>query len=117
MVDDDEALRVTLVDILGLFGYEAEAVSSGEEALAVFDEARHVLLLTDHCMPGMTGAKLIRRLRQRCPALPVVALTGAGPEAERELLAAGADEVIKKPFHIDQIRETVGRALGGKGGE
>jgi DNA-binding response OmpR family regulator len=40
-----------------------------------------------------------------------IALTGAGEEAERELLSAGADEVIKKPFDIGQIREAVGRTL------
>lgn len=117
VVDDEEALRMALVDILGVFGYEAEGVGGGQEALAVFDESRHALLLTDHRMPEMSGAELIRRLRQRCPALPVIALTGAGPEAERELLAAGADAVLRKPFHIDQIRETVGRALDGKEGE
>lgn len=102
---------MAMVEILSLFGYQAEAVSSGEEAMAIFDEARHVLLFTDHQMPGMLGTELIRALRQRCPVLPVVALTGAGPEAERELLAAGADEVLKKPFDLGRIREAVGRAL------
>lgn len=61
-----------------------------------FDGARHALLITDHCMPGMMGPELIRALRQRCPLLPVIALTGAGEKAERELLAAGADERSSK---------------------
>jgi CheY-like chemotaxis protein len=96
---------------LGQFGYETEGVRGGKEALSVFAEARHALLLTDHRMPGMSGAELIRRLRERCPALPVIALTGAGPEAKRELLAAGADEVLRKPFDVRGIREAVERAL------
>ena len=40
VVDDDEGIRKVLVDILHWFGYEAEAVGSGEEALATFEEAR-----------------------------------------------------------------------------
>lgn len=57
---------------------------------------------------------------QRCPLLPVIALTGAGREAERKRLANGADEVLKKPFdvcQIRQIREAVGRALKGGDGQ
>jgi CheY-like chemotaxis protein len=111
VVDDEEGVRVALAEILRLFGYEAEAVASGEEALAVFDETRHVLVITDYRMPGMLGAELIRLLRRRCPGLPTIALTGAGEEAERELLAAGAHECLRKPFDIVRVREVVERAL------
>ena len=115
VVDDEEGVRTAMVDILSLFGYEVEATASGEEALAVFDEARHALLLTDHSMPGMQGAELIRVLLRRCPALPVVAMTGAGAEAERELLAAGAHECLRKPVGIHRLQEAVERALKGEG--
>lgn len=112
VVDDDEEVRQALLEVLQWLGpYQVEAVVGGEEALAAFDEARHALLITDHCMPGMLGAELIQVLRQRAPWLSVVALTGAGEDAERELLSAGADKVLRKPFDIGQIREAVGRAL------
>jgi CheY-like chemotaxis protein len=81
---------------------EVGGVGSRVRALAVCDKARHALLLTDHRMPGMTGAELIRRLRQRCPALPV---------------AAGADEVLKKPFDLGRIQEAVEGALERKDGQ
>lgn len=109
VVDDREAVRTVLVEVLHWLGYEVEAVGSGEEAMVVFDEVRHVCLLTDHCMPGMSGTELIRLLRRRCPTLPVVAVTAA--EADEELLAAGALEIIKKPFDIGQIQEAVERVL------
>lgn len=65
VVDDGEGVRKALVEILGWPGYEVEAMASGEEALAAFDEDRHALLITDHCMPGMLGAELIRALRMK----------------------------------------------------
>lgn len=120
VVDDDEGIRQVLVEILHRFGYEAVAVASGEEALAVFEEARPALLITDHHMPGMRGAELIRALRQRSPSLPIIALTGT--EADEELLAAGGPplkggasfEILKKSCDIGQIREAVERGLKGK---
>lgn len=112
VVDDDERIRTVMMEILRLFGHEAEAVASGEEALAAFDEARHALLITDHNMPGMQGAELIQTLRRRCPSLPIIALTGA--EAEEELLAAGAIEILKKPCDILKIKQAVERGLTGK---
>ncbi|MBI2878061.1 MAG: response regulator [Candidatus Tectomicrobia bacterium] len=112
VVDDEEGVRKTLVDILYLFGYEADAVASGEEALAVFDEARHALLIADHCMPGMRGAELIRILHRRCPSLPIIAMTGIGTEGE--LLAAGAHECFIKPLDIGRFKEAVERDMQGK---
>lgn len=112
LVDDDERIRTVMMEILHLFGHEAESVASGEEALAAFDEARHALLITDHDMPGMQGAELIQTLRRRCPSPPIIALTGA--DAEEELLAAGAIEILKKPCDILKIKQAVERGLTGK---
>lgn len=112
LVDDDESIRTVMMEILRLFGLEAEAVTSGEEALAAFDEARYALLITDHDMPGMLGAELIQILRRRYPSLPIIALTGA--DAEEELLAAGAIEILKKPCDILKIKQAVERGLTGK---
>lgn len=109
VAEDDEGVRAALVDVLRLFGHEAETAASGEEALAAFDEARHALLITDQYMPGMQGTELIRTFQQRCPSLPIIALTGAW--AQRELLAAGAAECIEKPFDISQIKKAVERGL------
>lgn len=109
VVDDEEGVRKTLVDILYLFGYEAEAVASGKEALAAFDEARHALLIIDHYMPGMQGAELIRILHQRCPSLPIIAMTGV--EIERELLAAGAYKCFRKPLDIGRFKEAVEKGI------
>ncbi|MBI2877179.1 MAG: response regulator [Candidatus Tectomicrobia bacterium] len=112
VVGEDEGLRMAMVDVLDLFGYEAEAVSSGEEALATFDETRHALLITDGYMPGMHGAELIQALRRRCPSLPMIVLMGA--EEEEDLRAAGASEILRKPFDIGEIREAIERNLQGK---
>ncbi|MBI2877957.1 MAG: response regulator [Candidatus Tectomicrobia bacterium] len=109
VVDDDEVVRAVVVEALDLFGYQAEAVSSGEEALAAFDEACHALLITDYRMPGMLGSELIQALRRRCPSLPTIALTSA--EADEELRAAGAFEILRKPFELGRFREAVETGL------
>lgn len=80
VVDDKEMVREVLVEILYWLGYEVEAVSSGEEALVIFDEAVHALLITDQRMPGMQGAELVSLLRQRCPSLPAIAVRRPRPE-------------------------------------
>jgi CheY-like chemotaxis protein len=107
VVDDEKEIRTIMLEVLSFLGYEAEVAVNGEEALAIFNEAEHDLLIVDSYMPRMQGAELIRTLVQKCPSLPVIAMTGAGFKTEEVLLAAGARECLGKPIDIGQLQEAI----------
>jgi PAS domain S-box-containing protein len=77
LIDDEELVRHSIADMLGDLGFEVVEADSAEDALRQLDEGLQPnLLLTDHLMPGMTGADLVRRLRVDRPGLPTVIVSG-----------------------------------------
>ena len=101
VVDDDDAFRATLVDVLTKAEADVQAVPSAEDALAALQEAAAPsLLLSDICLgPGLDGLRLARHVRERWPALPVVLMSGLSPElfAQRSEWA-GEFPFLQKPF-------------------
>lgn len=111
VVDDDESYRelimLTLEDHCGVV--EVHGFAGGATLLRHLDTGgctRIGLALLDLHMPGMDGLALISEIRQRCPGLPVVLLSGAACAQEREAcLAAGAIAFLEKPTaYADLIR-------------
>ena len=82
LVDDDEAFRATLYDMLAREGLKVSAAASAEEALALIDDGVVFdLVLSDICLgPGMDGLALSRVLRERRPELPLGLMSGLSPE-------------------------------------
>ncbi len=99
VVDDDEAMRDSLVWLLESHGYGVQAYPSAEAFLAAFDEAMRGCVVLDVRMPGMSGLELHEALIARRSALPVVFITGHGdvPMAV-SALKKGAVDFIEKPF-------------------
>ena len=111
---DWAAARDAVRQILVRHGYRATVVSSGEDALALYDRdpARFQLVITDLMMPGMDGAALLRHLRQSAPTLKAIAMTGGLSRAEMaQALEAESAEFLLKPFDAAVLLETVRRAL------
>jgi CheY-like chemotaxis protein len=89
-------------------GYQVVEVCSALEALALFDDGRSFdLLLTDHVMPGMSGADLVRRLRQTYPELRALIVSGY---AEVDAIASDLPRLMK-PFRHDELANSLA-ALG-----
>lgn len=108
IVDDEPAIVAAVRARLEREGFAVLAAASAEAALLVFDEGPPDLLLLDVGLPGMDGFELLRRLRARGFALPVVLLTARGDEIDRVVgLELGADDYVVKPF---SVRELVARA-------
>jgi CheY-like chemotaxis protein len=82
LVDDNPVVRDMLVDLVGSLGYVADAASGGAEALALFDQNRYDIVLTDLLMPGMSGWDVLAAIRQRNPQMPVVIITGTAPTVD-----------------------------------
>ena len=99
IVDDDEALRDSLVWLLESNGCKVCAYDSAEAFLAVYDLSMRGCLVLDVRMPGMSGLELFDVLRARHCPLPVIFITGHGdvPMAVKAV-KRGAMDFIEKPF-------------------
>lgn len=112
VVDDDEALRDSLVWLLESNGLRARAYASALEFLAAWRGEPGGCLLLDVRMPAMTGMALHDRLLRERIAIPVVFITAHGdvPMAV-EAIRKGACDFIEKPFNDAQLLEVIRRAV------
>ncbi len=107
VVEDEEAIRGGLCDVLAFHGYAPVAVESGEEGLESGLSERFDLVILDLMLPGLSGLDVCRALREKIPALPILMLTAKGSEDDVvKGLRCGADDYVTKPF---SIRELVAR--------
>jgi two-component system, cell cycle sensor histidine kinase and response regulator CckA len=113
LVEDEPAVREIATRTLERGGFRVLQASDGAAALEVMDRhGQPDLLLTDLMMPGMSGAELARRLRERWPALPLLFMSGYSMEDIRRQGAADFDGVlIQKPFTPDGLVRSVAAAL------
>jgi two-component system response regulator FixJ len=112
VVDDDEAMRDALVQLLEISGLRVESYADGPTFLAACVEDCPGCLLLDIAMPGMGGLEVQAELTTRGLALPVVFLTGHGdiPMAVRAM-QGGAVDFLEKPVRGTILLERVRRAL------
>jgi PAS domain S-box-containing protein len=77
VVDDEDVVRMTTADMLSDLGFEPVEASSGETALDILSSGRRFdVVVTDHLMPGITGAELAAIVRERWAGLPVLIVSG-----------------------------------------
>lgn len=104
IVDDDHRMAETLVDILKVKGYEAEAVYSGVEALDKIKKGKFDCVVTDIKMPEMNGLALFQAIKEVQPELTVVLMTAyAADTLVNEALQEGAIAALKKPLNINLL--------------
>jgi DNA-binding NtrC family response regulator len=104
IVDDDQRMAHTLVDILTMSGHHAVEASSGSLALEKINAQEFDCVLTDVRMPGMNGVEFHRQLHQSHPGLPVVLMTAySGGKTLQEGLDNGVIGVLDKPLDINHL--------------
>jgi len=112
VVDDEEAVLTVTKRILERAGHHVESCSSGDEALALLSTQRFDAMISDIQMPGTTGLKLLRAVRDYDLDLPVVLMTGApGVKGATEAVEYGAFRYLIKPVPIQELTHIVGRAV------
>ncbi len=115
VVDDAEPVRTILVHALRLRGFNAIEADGGPAALRAVLASPPTLAIVDQWMPEMTGAELIQLLRTspepRIRALPVIGLSGR-PGSESELVGAGAQTFLSKPFGGAQLDAALRLTIG-----
>ncbi len=110
LVEDNSAMRHSVMEALTSIGYEVLSASEGSEAQAVFErEDESVdLMLTDLVMPGIDGVQLIKKVCQMRPNVKFLVMTGHTLEEERlQALQETAVSWITKPFTIEQLAKKV----------
>ncbi len=75
-VDDEEIPRTLRTLVLQKQGHQVVAAASAAEALGILERGGIDLVLTDQIMPRMTGTELARRVKEFCPRMPVIVITG-----------------------------------------
>ncbi len=104
IVEDDELLRDGLSDLLTQAGHQTTAAPDGEAALAQLIHTLFDGVVLDLGLPKVDGMTVLRLLRERHPAMPVLILTARdGVEDRVEGLNAGADDYLTKPFSTDEL--------------
>ena len=116
VIDDDDAVRVSVSFLLDSAGFANRTHASAEAFLAALDPSAGGCVVTDVRMPGMTGIDLLRRLAQGGSAMPVIVITGHGdvPLAV-EAMKLGAVDFIEKPFDDEVLIAAVRTALARSG--
>jgi two-component system cell cycle response regulator CtrA len=117
LVEDDRSLTRGLVATLRAASMVVDAVETGEEALEYCRLYDFDMVLLDGGLPDMEGYDVVRRMRAARLATPVLMLSEtASPQAKIKGFAAGADDVISKPFDsqelVARIQAVVRRAKG-----
>ena len=112
IVEDNQVNQKVVASFVKRMGLCYETADNGEEAVAMSQEKAYDLVLMDIQMPGMDGYEATRRIRQRHPDVPVIAVTAAAMiEDERKSLAAGMNEHLSKPLMWDSFTQAVNRWL------
>lgn len=109
VVDDDEAVRDAVCDIVTMLGYTAEPASNACEALDRFRPGLYDLVVTDLAMPVMNGLQLARHLRALDPALPITIFSATALSAEPALEIIGIT-VARKP-DVDALARLIQHTL------
>lgn len=112
VVDDDEAVLVSLEKILELKGYVVDTAKCGREAIEKSKASFHNLALLDIMLPDMEGTKLLTEMHGDTPKMKKIMITGY-PTLENavEALNLGADAYILKPFNPEELLRLVEEKL------
>ena len=104
VIEDEEAIREGLIDVLVFHGYEVESSATGPEGLEKALTGKFDLILLDIMLPGMDGFEICDRIRAEDRDQPIIMLTAKTSDEEIiQGLKLGADDYVPKPFSIQQL--------------
>jgi len=110
VVEDDRPLQDALVSTLATAGYKVLAASDGGEALKLLADSAVDLVVSDVQMQPVGGAELLKRLRQKTSAPPVLLMTAYGTiDQAVAAMRDGAVDYLVKPFEAEELERRVAR--------
>ena len=112
VVDDEPLVRNLLSEYLCHGGYECDLANSGRDALMKLANGSFSLVIADIRMPELNGLQLLEGIAQRFPDVATIVVTAiADIDTAIYTMKQGAYDYIIKPFNLEQVAESVKRAL------
>jgi DNA-binding response OmpR family regulator len=104
VVEDEQKIARLVQKGLKEFGFAVDVIGRGDEALEIILDNPFDAIVLDIMLPGRDGLSILRALRERANAIPVLILTARGEIREKvEGLDLGADDYLAKPFAIEEL--------------
>jgi DNA-binding NtrC family response regulator len=112
VVDDDEGIREALTEYLESLEYSVVNASDGEDALNKYAKGDFEIILADLMMPNVDGMDLLKRIREIDEDVIFLMITGHPSIGTAvESINLGADDYITKPFHLEDVKIRLNKAL------
>ena len=113
VVDDDTGVREALSEFLLSLGYGVVAVENGEQAVEEYANNDFDVVMADLIMPNMDGMELLRRIREIKSKESIFLMVTGHPSIGTavEAINQGADDYITKPFHLEDVKLRISKAL------
>jgi two-component system, NtrC family, nitrogen regulation response regulator NtrX len=112
VIDDDDVVRKTCVELLEARGHKTLSAATVGEGLRLFSEHRPAAVLLDLRLPDGTGIDVLRELQRQAPGTPVVVISGHGSVSEAvEAMKVGATDFLEKPVSRDRLFQILDRIL------
>jgi two-component system, OmpR family, response regulator VanR len=111
VVEDDEHIRHTVETFLLDAGYSVDSCFDGDDALELFYDKRHQLVILDILLPGIDGLELLKEIR-RLSDVPVLMMTALGDDVyQLSAFSKEADDYVTKPFSMQILLKRVAALL------
>lgn len=115
LIDDEEDIRLLVSSLLTKLGHHVRQAGNGVEGLQLYREHPADLVITDVVMPEQEGLSMILELRKMNPAARIIAMSGGFAHDPKLYLNMakkfGADRVLRKPFSLDELKDSVNAVL------
>lgn len=113
VVDDEDFVRQLLLQMLQREGWRVIAAASGKEAIEIVHKEKIRLVLSDIRMPNMDGFELLAFVKEHDPDIPVLLISGKSEYSRADVISAGADDFIAKPFRNTDVLLRVDALIDG----
>ena len=112
IIDDQEALRDSMSQVLAKEGYAVRSAACGREGLGIFGGETFGTVFLDLRLPDTDGMSVLSQMKEASPEVPVVIITGYGSiESAVEAIKKGAFDYLTKPFTPEELRVVTQRAM------
>ncbi len=104
LIEDETRLRDQLLEILQRHGYETDSCTDGLQGLNMVQKNDYDIAVIDLGLPKVSGIEIIQKIREDGRQYPIIILTARSDWKDKvEGLAAGADDYLVKPFHVQEL--------------
>jgi len=112
VIEDEDQVRESYMDMFSFFGYNVESAPNGREGLARINKKDYDIIVTDLKMPEMDGLEVLKYIKKRKPFIEVIVITGyATLENAIKAMKVGAYDYFTKPIDIDHVRIVLSKCV------